>query len=745
MDTSPGTMAGIEVASYPQLAAAQAALNLHHSTASSPSATGDQQHQHQHQEQQQQQEAGPSSASASIPPPPPHFSLQNGDGGGGGGGGEGDPNASISFASSADVTMADHSLSPDDSNGALGKARKQNRRTIRKACDLCHSTKVKCILPSPLQQPSIGAHGNILTNSGPYHRPHQPCQRCIKLGKECVFTPLVKRKSRSRKLETGDIPWFTAQSVDSSSSSSSAIRPPQQPFASSSSNTLPPASALTSAETSAAGRSLAGSDWDVFGALFGFDPLFTSSSGTSAPTAIQSTPASAEEVAQFLASFDAAPWSAELQNLQEDVCVHTAEQQQGGQHHQHPGMIAPPPDASVTAADASALTEASAFFAQHSNHLLQPPPPPAPASAPTTAAESHTLDHCSILPSHPGLDSDPPAASTASTSLSIPPGLQQAWFAASEQPDESLATHYAPSPVPAHIPDPTPAPTNNAQTAPADAASTAALEDTASRQALEAVMADTIKRIQDLLERERSARQKAEKRANTVLSNNHSGAVEAADDHGDEEGEGIDGEGQKKPVSAGLRTLALAIRVVERATAWPADMDPCTQSNGSLGAQAGKAKEISNGKEDLPSASGSDGPSSSTQNNDSGTHTFGALHSHSSTTSPISFTPAFAMLLFALGMQVLQALEDLSYPLPSHLPPYQSPLRALPELAIYAPHPTTMQAIRSTLVKEQAAQMGVCMERLVKVTEARHVGQGPCLTRMIAKKLGEVCGRVASG
>ncbi|CAD6897280.1 unnamed protein product [Tilletia caries] len=793
MDGSHESMAGIEVTTLPELAAAQVALNMAAAAEAAEAAAAavlvaDAQHTGT---ATATGTGGPSSPSASHslinhlasaathPHPHPHPHPQNGE-------------PTLSFANSAaDVSMADNSLSnslshsPDDSNASLGERSRRNqpRRTIRKACDLCHSTKVKCIMQTPLEQPSVGSNGNVVTNSGPYHRPEHPCQRCIKVGRDCVFTPLVKRKSRTSRqsygpevmLESNGNGWEghpseveqarqarLRRAAAASSSSSSLLRQPSFPYdpvASSSSITLTPASAVTTTQA-LAGRSSSssslGSDWDIFGTLFGFDPLLASSS--TSPTTLHNMPASAEEVTQFLASFEAAPWSTELQNLQKDVCVHTAEHQH---QQQHPGAVAAaaPPDPSTAAADASALTEASAFFAQHSDQLLHPPPPP-PAPTPTTSGHDQQHHNILTLQQHPTLHAQQPSSSSSPSLSSFHSNLAQpGWFPSPSIPtqsDHSLSTNYTQPGTQPAAPAPTTTSTSD-QTAAATAAqpissspsSTALADPNVAQRALEVVMADTIKRIQDLLERERRARQRAEKRAGQAQgqgqgqssldvavagsSRDASGASVGPGDNTEEE----EVEGLKTSVSAGLRTLALAIRVVERATAWPADMNPSTVSNGTA----------SSGQETLTptTTTTTNGTSMTATSGTSGEHRSGQCHSNGAgtTSSSPGYTPAFAMLLFALGMQVLQALEDLSHPLPPHLPAYPSPLRALPELAIYAPDARTLDTIRASLVREQAAQMKVCMERLVVITQARHHGGGPCITRMIAKKLGEICAQVA--
>ncbi|KAK0545386.1 hypothetical protein OC845_005122 [Tilletia horrida] len=99
------------------------------------------------------------------------------------------------------ANQADDESHHQSAANAGEKKQKQKRRTIRKACDICHVAKVKCILPYTLEQPVADENGEVQTNSGPVHRPQAPCERCQKLRKDCTFTPVVKRKGRKRKIE----------------------------------------------------------------------------------------------------------------------------------------------------------------------------------------------------------------------------------------------------------------------------------------------------------------------------------------------------------------------------------------------------------------------------------------------------------------------------------------------------------------------------------------------------------------
>ena len=50
-----------------------------------------------------------------------------------------------------------------------------------RACDACHSIKIKCLLGSEERDP--------------------PCPRCVRLGKECIITPPKRQKDRVAELE----------------------------------------------------------------------------------------------------------------------------------------------------------------------------------------------------------------------------------------------------------------------------------------------------------------------------------------------------------------------------------------------------------------------------------------------------------------------------------------------------------------------------------------------------------------
>ena len=50
-----------------------------------------------------------------------------------------------------------------------------------RACDACHSIKIKCALGSTGEDP--------------------PCERCVRLGKECVVSPPIRQKDRVAELE----------------------------------------------------------------------------------------------------------------------------------------------------------------------------------------------------------------------------------------------------------------------------------------------------------------------------------------------------------------------------------------------------------------------------------------------------------------------------------------------------------------------------------------------------------------
>ncbi|KAL9939344.1 hypothetical protein V8E36_002157 [Tilletia maclaganii] len=314
-----------------QLAAEHATLDLHSAheagdvaaTAAAVVAAQAQAQAEAHAHSQAQVNAHPSTSAGpsklqplSLLPPPSHDNEDEHDG------------QEMTFAASPDTSTASASNQSGPSGSGMRKKRKPSRRTIRKACDLCHSTKVKCCLPDPLQQPAVGPSGDVLANSGSVHRPPRPCGRCDKLAKECIFTPVVKRKSRKRKAIDGMeglefdplsvsalidplAPWpplassqggpaqdqsLLVPTISDPSPSSLLPSPPAPPALLPTESALAsaPAQAMPTSSTSAAdldpapplsaapdpgqssstkSNALAAHEWDVFGSFLGTDPL----------------------------------------------------------------------------------------------------------------------------------------------------------------------------------------------------------------------------------------------------------------------------------------------------------------------------------------------------------------------------------------------------------------------------------------------------------------------------------------